>query len=300
MIDYLDEYRRTFGITPHFNTEARVVEKQDGHWATLTNNGSYRSEYVIMATGAFTKPRPVDFPGIGSFPGRVVHSYGYRAGADFSGQKVLVVGFGNSACEIAIDLFEHGASSSMAVRSPVNVVPRDVLGIPVQTLSILLSPLPPPVADVIIAPLMRLLVGDIRRLGLEKMKYGPLEMIRRDGRAPVLDIGTIRHIRKGHIGIYGDIDHIEGRTVYFVDGRQAEFDAIVAAIGYYRDYADLVRVDSRRFEDLRLPAAKQRFFGMDGLYFCGYYVSPKGQMREIGADARRIAAHIAAQKEKAP
>jgi indole-3-pyruvate monooxygenase len=292
VIDYLDDYRQTFGITPYFNTEALSIGRMDGHWITKTNNDTFRSEYVIMATGAFTRPKPVEFPGLRSFPGKVIHSYGYKTGADFKGQRVLVIGFGNSACEIAIDLFEQGAKPSMAVRSPVNVVPRDVLGIPVLNLSILLSRLPPRIADVISAPLMKMLVGDIRQLGLKKMSYGPLEMIRRDGKAPVLDIGTIRHIRQGHIAIFGDIDHFEDRTVYFKDGLHAEFDAIVAAIGYYRDYSDIVRVDHSRFEDLRLPLAKQRYFGKDGLYFCGYCISPTGQMREIASDARAIAAHI--------
>jgi indole-3-pyruvate monooxygenase len=296
VIDYLDDYRRTFNITPDFNTEAITASKEDGHWITRTNNGSYRSKCVIMATGAYTKPNPIKFPGIESFPGRVQHSFGYKTGADFKGQSVLVIGFGNSACEIAIDLFEQGAIPSMAVRSPVNVVPRDVLGIPVLDLSILLSPLPPRVADTISGPLMKWLVGDIRRLGLKKMPYGPLEGIHRDGKAPMLDIGAIRHIRDGHISIFEDIDRIDGRTVYFKAGRQAEFDAIIAAIGYYRDYADIIRVDSSRFTDLRLPASKQRFFGKDGLYFCGYFISPTGQIREIASDARLIADHIKANR----
>jgi indole-3-pyruvate monooxygenase len=292
VIDYLDDYRRAFNIVPDFNTEAISVSKEDGHWITRTNNGSYRSNYIIMATGPFSKPKPIEIPGLRSFPGKALHSYGYTTGADFKGQSVLVIGFGNSACEIAIDLFEQGAIPSMAVRSPVNVVPRDVLGIPILDLSILLSPLPPRVADAISAPLMKLLIGDIRPLGLKKMPYGPLEMIHRDARAPVLDIGAIRHIRDGHIRIFDDIGHIGGRTVYFKDGAQAGFDAIVAAIGYYRDYAEIVQVDNSRFTDLRLPASKQRFFGKDGLYFCGYFISPTGQIREIASDARKIADHI--------
>jgi indole-3-pyruvate monooxygenase len=292
VIDYVDDYRRAFNIAPDFNTEAISVSKEDGHWITRTNRGSYRSNYIIMATGPFSKPKPIEIPGLRSFPGKVLHSYGYKTGADFKGQSVLVIGFGNSACEIAIDLFEQGAIPSMAVRSPVNVVPRDVLGIPVLDLSILLSPLPPRVADRISAPLMKWLIGDIRRLGLKKMPYGPLEMIHRDAKAPVLDIGTIRHIRDGHIRIFDDIGHIEGRTVYFKDGAQDGFDAIVAAIGYYRDYAEIVQVDNSRFADLRQPAPKQRFFGKYGLYFCGYFISPTGQIREIASDASKIADHI--------
>jgi cation diffusion facilitator CzcD-associated flavoprotein CzcO len=293
VVDYLDDYQKEFTITPVFNTEAISVKKEGDYWMTETNNGLFRSKYLVMATGAYGKPRPIDFGGMKTFPGKILHSYEYKTGKDFKGQNVLVVGFGNSACEIAIDLYEQGAMPSMAVRSAVNVLPRDVLGVPILELSLLLSRLPPRVADTISAPLIKLLMGNLGQLGLKKMPYGPLEEIRRDGKAPVLDIGTIRHIRKGHIKIYGDVDRIEGNTVYFKDGKKEIFDAIVGGIGYYRDYATIVDVDKSRFEDLRLKADHQKYFGKDGLYFCGYWVSPTGQIREIALDAIKIAKDIA-------
>ncbi|HEY4209303.1 MAG TPA: hypothetical protein VGM31_20905, partial [Puia sp.] len=132
---------------------------------------------------------------------------------------------------------------------------------------------------------------------LKRSPYGPLEQIQREGKAPVLDIGTVGHIRKGYIKICGDIDHIEGNRVCFKDDRQEQFDAIVAAIGYYRDYADFVGVDKERFEDLKCSVNKQRFFGKDGLYFCGYWISPTGQIREIASDAQKIVRDIE-KKEK--
>ena len=292
VVDYLDDYRKEFNINPVFNTEALSVKKEAGYWITETATGSFRSKYLIMATGAYGKPRPADFKGMETFAGKILHSCEYKTGKDFAGQDVLVVGFGNSACEIAIDLYEQGSKPSMAVRSPVNVIPRDVLGIPVLELSLLLNRLPPHVADVMSAPLINWLIGDLARLGLKKKPYGPQEEIRRDGNIPVLDIGTIQHIRKGHIKVYGDIDYIEGKVIHFTDGKKGVFDAIVAGIGYYRDYAGMVDVDRSRFDDLQLSADKQKYFGRDGLYFCGYWISPTGQIREIAADAIKIAGDI--------
>jgi len=183
-----------------------------------------------MATGPYSKPKPIEFMGMETFPGKILHSCEYKTGKDFMGQNVLVIGFGNSACEIAIDLYEQGSIPAMAVRSPVNVVPRDVFGVPVLKLSLLLNRLPPRVADIISLPLIKWLIGDLTKLGLKKMRYGALEEIRRDGNIPVLDIGTIRHIRKGHIKIYDDIDYVEGKTVHFKNGSNATFDAIIAGI----------------------------------------------------------------------
>ena len=208
------------------------------------------------------------------------------------------MGFGNSACEIAIDLYEQGAEPSMAVRSPVNVIPRDLLGIPILSIGLLMSKLPPRVADTINAPLMKLLYHDLTKLGLKKMPYGVFEQIQKDGTIPLLDIGTIKHIREGHIRIQENIDHISGKTVYFTSGKSESFDSIIAAIGYYRDYAEIIEVDKSRFDDLRNPVGKQEYFGKDGLYFCGFFVSPTGQLREIGLDAKQIAKHIAGKEGK--
>jgi len=293
VINYLEDYQKTFNIHPIFNTEATSIRKTGDHWLTETTNGIYASKYLIMATGAYGTPRPIHLKGMETFPGRILHSYEYRSGKDLNGQNVLVIGFGNSACEIAIDLYEQGAIPFMAVRSPVNVIPRDVLGIPVLKLSLLLRRLPPRLADSISAPLVKWLIGDLSGLGLRKMPYGPLEQIRRDGKAPVLDIGTIRHIREGHINIRDNIDHIEGKTIHFTDGKKGDFDAIIAGIGYEQRLAEIVQVDKGRFDNLRVSVGKQKYFGKDGLYFCGYWISPTGHIREIAADARKIAKDIA-------
>ncbi len=293
VVDYLEDYQKEFNINPIFNTEAKSIKKESDYWITETTSETFKSKYVVMATGPFGKPKPVSFKGMETFTGRIMHSYGYKTGKDFKGQKVLVVGFGNSACEIAIDLYEQEAIPSMAVRSPVNVIPRDILGIPILELSLLMSRLPTRIADTINAPLIRLLFGDITKLGLKKMPYGPFEQIQRERNIPVLDIGTIKHIQEGHIYIYGDIDYIEGKTIYFSEGRQEDFDAIVAAIGYSRDNAEIIDVDKSRFEDLKLSVNKQKYFGKDGLYFCGFWIGPTGQIREIASDAQKIAKDIA-------
>jgi hypothetical protein len=205
----------------------------------------------------------------------------------------LVIGFGNSACEIALDLFEQGAFPSMSVRSAVNVLPRDIFGIPVLQLGLLMAVLPPRVADKLNAPLINFLTGDITKLGLKKLPYGPLEQIQKDQSVPLLDIGTLKLIREGNCKIFAGIERIENKTVYFSDGKIKDFDAIVAAIGYHKGFEDnVLHVDKSRFEDLNVNAGKQKYFGKDGLYFCGFFISPTGQIREIALDAQKIAGDI--------
>jgi hypothetical protein len=290
---YLESYQKEFGIQPLFNTEAKSIKKENNYWITHTSNGIFQSKYLIMATGAFGRPKTIRFNGMERFPGRIIHSSDYKTGKDFDGQKVLVVGFGNSACEIAIDLYEQGAVPSMSIRSAVNIIPRDIAGIPILELSQFMSHLPPRLADTINAPLIRLLFGDITKLGLKKKGYGPFEEIKKDRTIPVIDIGTVKLIKKGQIKVYGEIERIEGNTIYFSDGKQEDFDAVVGCIGFDSSNAEILEVDKSRFEDLKNCVDKQMYFGKDGLYFCGFWVGPNGHIREITSDARKIAKDIA-------
>ena len=280
VVEYLEDYQRAFDIYPIFNSRVESVTRESEYWITETSNGRFKSKYLVLATGPFGKPKTFSLKGIETFPGSILHSSRYKTGRDFTGQKVLVIGFGNSACEIAIDLYEQGATPSMSVRSPVNIIPRDILGIPVLRLSLLLSKLPPRLADAINAPLLRVLFGDITKLGLKKMPYGVFEQIQKDREIPLLDIGTIKHIRKGHINVHNNIEYVEGNTVHFTDGEKEDFDAIVAAIGYYADFAEFLHVDNERAEDLKMRADRQKYFGKNGLYSCGFWIGPTGVIRD--------------------
>ena len=292
VVDYLDNYANEFNIHPRFNTDVRSVKKEKQTWITSTNNGIYQSRSVIVSTGLNHTPNMPAFEGMNSFQGKILHSSQYKNGKEFAGKNVLVVGFGNSACEQAICLHEHDASPSLSVRSAVNVIPRDIFGFPVLEIGKLTSLLPARMADKINAPLIRMLVGDISKLGLRKSIYGPREQIEKQKRIPLLDIGTIKLIRLGYIKVYGNIARIEGNTIYFEDNRQQNFDAIILATGYRHDLESFLDLDSDQINDLENAASKQRFFGKDGLYFCGFYVSPMGMLREIGIEARKIAKDI--------
>jgi len=293
VIDYLDDYRQSFDITPVFNTEASSVYKKGDYWITETANEIFKSRFLIMATGPYGSARQVVIKGMETFPGKILHSSQYKTGKDFAGQDVLVIGFGNSACEIAIDLVEQQAKPYMSVRSPVNVIPKEVFGLSVLQLSIYMSKLPPRLADAMNAPLIRLLVGDITKLGLRKKTYGPFVEINQYQSIPLIDIGTIAHIKKGNIRIMEEVSHIEGKSVHFKNGVSKDFDAIVAGIGYYKDFSMFKGVDQTRFDDLNVSAGKQKYFGNEGLYFCGFWISPTGAIREIAMDAKKIAGSIA-------
>ena len=294
VVDYLERYRVHHGLEPHFGQKVTRLERRDDEWVATTGDDEWRARNVVIATGANRRPVRPSWPGLDGFAGQVMHSSEYRNGDPWRGRPVLVVGFGNSACEQAIDLVERGSLAHLAVRSPVNVIPRDAFGVvSVLQLGILMQHLPPAVADALAWPLIRATIGDIRKVGLRKLPYGPNTQIARKRHIPLLDIGTMEQLRAGRIGLHPAIDHFTKDSVVFTDGETLTVDAVVLATGY-RPALDEFLVQWREVCDAEgIPLTSGRPTALPGLYFCGQFVSPAGMLRQIRIEASRIAALIA-------
>jgi cation diffusion facilitator CzcD-associated flavoprotein CzcO len=209
----------------------------------------------------------------------------------------LVVGFGNSACEQALDLVERGAKVHLAVRSAVNVLARDFFGVlPVVPFGVVMRRLPTRVADALAWPMIRMAVGDVTKAGLRKLPYGPNTQIARDHHVPLLDIGTMKQIKQGRITVHGDLDRFTEDGVVFADGLQVALDAVVLATGYRAAIGDFLAEWEAVCDSSGTPTVSGAPTALAGLYFCGMYVSPSGMLREIGLEAARISAHIDQQR----
>jgi indole-3-pyruvate monooxygenase len=290
VIDYLEAYTRYFQIEPQLGFRVSAIRRDTDGWVAESGADRIHARRIIVATGINATPQLPSWPGRERFRGEIIHSSDYRNGQPFSGRRVLVVGFGNSAGEIAVDLHAHGAGVALAVRGPVNVVPRDILGLPIVSVATALSALPPRLGDAVSRPLVRLMIGDIGRLGLRESARGPLADIAARGRIPLLDHGTLRLIRGGRIEVLGEVIGLGETRAHLRDGSSREVDAIVAATGFHSGLEQLL-------EPAELPGATGscRDPGAPGrsLYFCGFAVTATGMFREIGIEARRIANQIA-------
>jgi cation diffusion facilitator CzcD-associated flavoprotein CzcO len=222
----------------------------------------------------------------------VLHSADYRSGEPFRGQDVLVIGLVNSGGEIAIDLAEHGARPVLSVRGPVNLLPRELLGLPILTWSLVLSRLPPRVADAIARPLLRAALGDPARLGFARPEAGPLRQIRDRGRIPLIDVGTLALVEAGRIAVRPGIERFTDEGAAFADGSAARFDAVVLATGFRHALERVVEGAEALVDADGRPRASGRESALPGLYLCGFHVAPTGMLREIGIEARRIAADL--------
>jgi cation diffusion facilitator CzcD-associated flavoprotein CzcO len=291
VVEYLESYARALRLEPAFGEEVVSVARRDGAWHVKTRTGRFAAPHVVLATGFNHEPVAPRWPGQSDYRGRVLHSRDYRSGADFRGRRVLVVGAGNSGAEIALDLCEQGATTAIAVRGPVNVLPRDILGVPIVAAGRLTRLLPPHIADRINAPLLRIVLGDTESLGLRRPPYGPLAQIATTGRIPLIDVGTIGAIRAGRIAVRPGIDRFEEHDVIFADGRREPYDAVVLATGYRSGLASFLKADGV-LDERGMPRLDRPL--PEGLHLCGFSVVAKGMLNQIGRDAARIAAKIAA------
>ena len=295
VIDYLEDYAGHFAVQPVFNTEVSRIARDGAQWQVTTAGGeAIPAPTVIVATGIAHAPYRPSWPGMDLFRGRTIHSSEYRNPTPFAGKRVLVVGFGNSGGEIALDLADGGVHVMLAVRSPVQIIPRDLLGIPILSWAIQYRPLPARLVDAINAPILRLAIGDFRKLGLRRAEKGPRRMVEEDGHVPLIDIGTVARIRDGAIKLRGGIDRFTADSVVFADGRRESFDAVILATGFRPDLRPLIPGHDGLFDRHGMPRVTGRPTTAPGLYFCGQVTVPTGQLREIGIEAQRIADHAAA------
>lgn len=296
LIEYLESYARKFHLDIRFHQKVASASYENNQWSIQTQDNLYHTTHLVIAAGFNQEPSLPSWPGQALFKGTILHSSQYKNGEPFEGKSVLVVGFGNSGGEIAIDLQEHGARVSLAVRSAVNVIPRELFGIPVLSIGILQSRLPPEIADIINAPLLRFTVGNITEYGLSKLPYGPLTQIQRDGHIPLIDIGTLKLIKNGQINVFKGIREFNEEGVIFTDGKQARFDAVILATGYRPRVDTFLTGLSAVYDENGKPVSSGYETEVPGLYFCGYYIAPTGMLREIGLEAKRISAAIAARQ----
>jgi indole-3-pyruvate monooxygenase len=297
VVDYLDDYTRAFGIEPELGREVlRCRRGDDAVWETFTNSGTYRSRRVVVATGYNRVPSVPRWPGHDTFTGPVIHSSAYKNGEMFRGQRVLVVGFGNSGAEIALDLAEHGVRCTIAVRGTVNVVPRQVLGVPITMFALASRPLPPRVADRMNRLSVRLTIGSLAATGLVKSDVGPLETIAQRRKIPVIDVGTMARIRRGDIVVRKGVESFKGTEIRFVDGMRERFDAVVLATGFTTGLEAMLPDHLAVLDEHACPRETGGESAARGLYFCGYDLTSTGMLRQIGIEAKAIGRAIAASR----
>ncbi|XP_058100002.1 probable indole-3-pyruvate monooxygenase YUCCA10 [Magnolia sinica] len=294
-IQYIDQYVSHFKLAPlyHRSVESVLYDQDVGRWVVVAHNlvrnevEEYRGRFLIVATGENSQGFIPDIPGLETFSGNVVHSNQYKSGSDYLGKAVLVVGSGNSGMEIAFDLSNFGAETSIVVRSPVHVLTRDMVHLGM----VLLKYLPCSLVDTLTLLLSKLKFGDLSQYGISRPAKGPFFLKAIAGRSPVIDVGTIGKIMSGEIQVLPPLASIRDCIADFADGTSHSFDAIVFATGYRSTAKCWLKGDDYLLdkEGMPLPSFPNHWKGENGLYCAG--LSRRG-LAGVSMDAENIANDI--------
>jgi cation diffusion facilitator CzcD-associated flavoprotein CzcO len=290
---YLAQYADHSGISPQFATEVQRLERDGAGWTAQTDDGVLRARQVVVATGYNSIPVAPHWPGQYSFPGDLIHASAYANAEKYRGRSVLVVGPGNTGAEIAADLAEGGAAPVwLAVRTPPNVVTRQLGPVPTTLLAISMDFSPAWLADPLNRALQRVFVGDLTRYGLPAPRAGVVTQMRATGVTPTIDVGLIAALRAGRVTPVAALARFDGGEAVLDDGTRLAPDAVIAATGYSTGLAP-VAGHLGVLDDRGRPATNGAKAAVPGLRFVGLSTPLKGLLLQINLDARAAARAIA-------
>jgi putative flavoprotein involved in K+ transport len=283
-VQYLEQYASYHSLEPRFGVEAKQIERDNSHWAVTTSEGTISARAVVVASGYTRVPQLPQWPGV--FDGPLIHSAEYRNPRPYDGQDVLVVGAGNSGSEIALDLAEGGAARvRIAVRTPPNILRRDIKGFPTQLVGLVLQRTPPRLLDPVVRVLRRATIRDLSAWGLPR-PIAPFSQFRRTATVPVIDVGFVDAVRRGVIDVVPGVTALDGRAVVLADGSRVFPDSIVAATGYHPGLEPLVGHVTAIGEH-GIPSSQPY------LHFLGIGIPLAGLLHQVSKDARQLAENLA-------
>ena len=230
---YFRDYARHFDLYRRYEFATRVVsiERHADGWKILTEHAGNRQfrifDGVLIANGTLHQPNWPTLPG--RFDGELLHASAYRDPARFAGKRVLIVGCGNSACDIAVDAVHHAKSVDLSVRRGYHFLPKFIGGRPTDTLGGKFR-LPRALKQRLDARLIQMVVGKPSDYGLPDPDYRMYES------HPVINSLVLHHLGHGDITPRRDVADMAGHTVTFNDGEQADYDLVLMATGYKLHY----------------------------------------------------------------
>ena len=238
LLDYFRAFAQAFDLTRHYRFNTRVLKVEpvsaapDTLWRLTTQTGDAApetAEYkgVVIANGTLAEPNMPSFQG--HFSGELWHTARYKSAQQFSGKRVLIVGAGNSGCDIAVDAVHHAQSVDISVRRGYYFVPKYVFGRPADTVGGRFT-LPPWLKQRVDSTILKWFTGDPVRFGFPQPAYKMYES------HPVVNSLILHHIGHGDVGVRADIERLDGHTVRFKDGTVKDYDLIVTATGYKLHY----------------------------------------------------------------
>src|ERR1700758_1707938 len=293
MVCYFDRYVQQQNIALKLGCEVNQIDRADGGWRLDTSSGIIRAPVVVLATGNYRTPTIPPWPGLRHFTGELVHSAEFRNAWPYRGRDVLVVGAGNSAADIAVQLANHGARRIwLAVRTPPHLVRRAIGPVPSDIFLEVFARVPASVVDPLIDRIKRLMWGDLSDYGFGQPPLGLKATGEQRGRIPTLADELVAAVRAGRVHVLAAVEGVTSDRVILSDGTSFAPQVIIAATGFRRDLESLVG----HLGILDVDGSPRGGFAChvgDGMFAIGYGIPPRGPLRAIRLNATPLARQVA-------
>src|SRR6201988_4723764 len=241
MVRYFDHYVQRQNISLMLGCAVHRVDRAEGVWRLDTSSGEIRTPAIVLATGNYSAPTIPPWPGLSRFNGEIVHSGDFTNAWPYRGRDVLVVGAGNSAAYIAVQLANAGARRIwLAVRTPPHLVGRAVGPFPSGIFLELFAWAPASAVDPIIELSERMMWGDLSAYGFNRPPLGLKATVEQTGRIPTLADELIDAVRAGLVEVVAAVEAVERDSVILADGSRIPPAVIIAATGFSTDLDALV------------------------------------------------------------
>ncbi|MFJ3639355.1 flavin-containing monooxygenase [Streptomyces sp. NPDC090108] len=286
---YFDAYVDHFGFRERiaFTTGVDRVTPLDGGGfdVRLGSGETRRYDAVLVANGHHWDPRLPEpaFPGAETFTGEQMHSHHYKEESQLAGRKVVVLGMGNSAMDIAVDASYHAEETFLAHRRGVHIIPKYVWGRPYDKIGGH-ERIPAAVRWPVARILMRAATGPMSRYGLQDPDHRFAEA------HPTMSSRVLDRLAHGAITPKPNIDRFDGPDVVFTDGSRVAADLVVHCTGYRITFPFLDKDFLDPGGDNRIRLYRRMFHpDVPGLYFIGL-VQPLGAIMPIAERQSLLAA----------
>jgi cation diffusion facilitator CzcD-associated flavoprotein CzcO len=268
---YFQAYAETFGVKRFIRFRTRVdhaARGQDGRWHIAFTGPAGMAEdtfdHLFVCSGHHSAPRMPEYPG--KFSGETLHAHSYKTPGPFKHKRVLVVGGGNSACDIAVDLSRVAKATAISMREGYYIVPKLVFGAPVDVMYRKARWMPKPLRQWVLTKALKLLVGPWERYGLQTPSRPIMSM------HPTLNSDILNLLRHGRVQPRVGIERLDGHEVVFLDGKRETYDTIIWATGYRTRFPFFERSFIDWEDKLALPLyLKMMLADVPNVFFIGLF-----------------------------
>lgn len=265
---YFDRYADHFGLRERITFGATVtgLKAVGDQWdLTLDSGQTIRYGGVVVANGHNWHPKIPEYPG--EFGGEILHSAQYKGAHQLRGKRVLVIGAGNTGCDIAVEAAQNAAATFHSTRRGYYYNPKFVFGKPSDQIAdqLLALRIPLAVRRLAFAATLRTTMGKFESFGLQKPDHAFFET------HPIVNQQLVYYVGHGDITPKPDVARFDATGAEFTDGTRADVDLVVFATGYLAvfpfldDPADLDAEDGRPQLALQMASPTHPTLWLSGL-----------------------------------